>query len=47
MPRRLWDDCLEYEAYVRSHTVHEIFKLDREVPETIMTIKIANIKSVL
>ncbi len=26
MPQRLWDDCLEYKAYVRSHTAHHIFK---------------------
>ncbi len=26
MPRRLWDDCLECEAYVRSHMAHDIFK---------------------
>ncbi len=36
-PTRLWDDCLEYEAYIRSHTVHDIFKLDGEVPEIMMT----------
>jgi hypothetical protein len=27
-PKRLWDDCLEREAYVRSHTVHDIYRLD-------------------
>ncbi len=42
-PRRLWDDCLEYEASIRSHTAHDIFKLDGEVPETIMSSKTANI----
>ncbi len=34
MPRRLWDGCLEYEPYVRSHTVCDVFKLDGEVPKT-------------
>ncbi len=43
MPRRLWDDCMEYEAYVRSHKTHDIFKLDGEVPQTIMSGKTANI----
>ncbi len=43
MPRRLWDDCLEYEAYVRFHTAHNIFKLDWEVPQTIMSSKTAGI----
>ncbi len=28
-PQRLWDNVLEYEAYVRSHTAHDRFKLDR------------------
>ncbi len=37
MPRRLGDDCLEYEACVRSHTAHNKFKLDGEVPQTIIT----------
>ncbi len=39
----LWDDCLEYEAYVRSHKAHDVFKLDGEVPKTIMSGKTANI----
>ncbi len=43
MPRRLWDNGLQYEAYVRSHTAHDIFKLDGEVPETVMSGKTANI----
>ena len=36
-PKRLWDDCLELEAYIRSNTVHDIFILNWEVPETIMS----------
>ena len=36
-PKCLWDDCLELEAYVRSNTAHEIYKLDREVPKTVMS----------
>ncbi len=43
MPRRLWDNCLEYEAYVQSLTAHDIFKLDGEVSKTMMTGKSANI----
>ncbi len=43
MPSRLWDNCLEYDAYVQSHTAHDIFKLDGEVPETIMSCKTADI----
>ena len=29
-PTCLWNDCLELEAYIRSNTVHFIYKLDRE-----------------
>ncbi len=43
MPWRLWDDCFKYKAYVRSHMAHDIFKLDREVPKTIMSGETANI----
>ena len=32
-PKHLWDDCLEFEAYIRSNTAHEIYKLDGEVPK--------------
>lgn len=42
-PKRLWDDCLESEAYVRSLTAHEIYKLDRQVPETIVNGETADI----
>ncbi len=43
MHRRLWDDCLEYKAYVRSQTACDIFKLYGEVPKTMMSGKTANI----
>ena len=29
-PKCLWDDCLEFEAYIRSNTTHDMFKLDGE-----------------
>ena len=35
-PKRLWDNCLEQEAYIRSLTAHEIYQLDGQVPETIV-----------
>ena len=35
-PKKLWDNCLEREAYVHSLTAHEIFRLDGQVPETIV-----------
>ena len=33
----LWDYCLELEAYIRSNTMHKIYKLDGEVPNTVMS----------
>jgi hypothetical protein len=35
-PKRLWDDCLVREAYVRSSTALEIFSLEGKVPYTIL-----------
>jgi hypothetical protein len=32
-PKKLWDDCLELESYIRSNTAHDIFMLNGEVPE--------------
>ena len=31
-PKCLWDDCLELEAYLRFNTVHDIYKVDGEIP---------------
>jgi hypothetical protein len=42
-PKRLWDDCLEREAYVRSMTAHDIYKLNGQVPETIVSGETADI----
>ena len=42
-PKRLWDDCLELESYIRSNIAHGTYKLDGEVPETIMSGKTSNI----
>ena len=35
--KHLWDECLELEADIRSNTAHDFFKLDREVPKTLMS----------
>ena len=32
-PKCLWDKCFELEAYIRSTTAHDIYKLDGEVPK--------------
>ena len=42
-PKRLWDDCLELESYIRLNTAHGISKLDGKVPETIMPVEMSNI----
>ena len=42
-PKHLWDDCLELEAYIRSNTAHEIYKLDGEVPKMVMSGETSNI----
>ena len=36
-PKKLWDDCLVLESYIRSNTAHDIYMLHGEVPETIMS----------
>ena len=36
-PKCLWDYCLELGVYIRSNTTHEIYKLDREAPKTVMS----------
>ena len=41
--RHLWDNYLELEAYIRSTTANEIYKLDRKVPKTVMSDKTSDI----
>jgi hypothetical protein len=36
-PKPLWDHCLELEAHIRSNTCHDIYELNGEVPETIVS----------
>jgi hypothetical protein len=42
-PKCLWDHCLEREAYIRSNTAHDIFSLNGQVPETIVSGETADI----
>ena len=35
-PKKLWDDCLERRAYIRSFTAHDIYSLMGEVPDTLV-----------
>ena len=41
--KHLWDNCLELEDYIWSNTAHNIYKLDGEVPKTIMSSKSSEI----
>ena len=36
-PKSSWNKCLEWEAYIRSNTAHNILKLDGEVPKAVMS----------
>ena len=36
-PKALWDHCIELEALIRSHTALDIFGLEGQVPETLMS----------
>ena len=42
-PKCLWDESLELEAYIRSNAAHEIYKLARKVPETVMSGEMSDI----
>ena len=42
-PKPLWVDCIEFEAYVQSNTAWDIYKLQGETPQTIMSGKTADI----
>jgi hypothetical protein len=44
-PKRIWDDCLIREAYVRSNTVLDIFGLEVQVPESIVKGKTVDIST--
>ena len=43
IPKRFWDDCLELESHIRYNTAHGIYKIDKEIPETIMSGNTSNI----
>jgi preprotein translocase subunit Sss1 len=42
-PRRLWDHCIELACLVRSHMALDLYKLQGQVPETIMMGQTADI----
>ena len=45
-PKKLWDHCLELEAYIRSHTAHDMYPLNGQVPETLMKGNTADISNI-
>ena len=45
-PRKLWDYCTQLASVVRSHTAHDMFQLQGEVPETILRGTTADISHV-
>ena len=42
-PHKLWDHCLELEGYIRSHTALDLYELQEQVPETILSGQTADI----
>ena len=45
-PKRLWDHCIELEAMIRLHTALEIYALQGQVPETLMTGQTVDISNI-
>ena len=39
----LWDNCLDLEAYIRSSAAHDIYKVNGEVPKTVISGETSNI----
>ena len=44
-PAKLWDHCIELEALILSHTALDIYELQGQVPETLLSGKTADISS--
>jgi hypothetical protein len=42
-PKRIWDDCIELESFIKSHTAIDIWQLEGQVPQTRMTGQTADI----
>ena len=36
-PKCLWNECIELEAYIRSNTVHDIYKLKKVVTKIVIS----------
>ena len=44
-PKPLWDHCIDLEALIRSHTDRELYGLEGQVPETVMSVQTGDISS--
>ena len=44
-PKALWDHCIEIEALIRSHTALDIYGLEGQFPEMVMSDQTGDIRS--
>ena len=44
-PKALWDHCIDLVALIRSHTALDIYGLEGQVPETVMSVQTGDISS--
>lgn len=44
-PKRFWDDCMELEALIKSNTVHDIYELQGQTPEAMISGQTPDISS--
>jgi hypothetical protein len=45
-PKRLWDDCIIREDYVRSHTSLDMYGLEGQVPESKIKVETVDISTI-
>ena len=45
-PKRLWDHCIEHEALIRLNTAIDIYGLEVQVPEMVMTGQTSDISNI-
>ena len=44
-PKRLWDNCIETEVFIFLNNALDIYGLEGQLPETVMTVKTADISN--
>ena len=45
-PKQLWDHCIELKALIRSNTALDIYGIESQVPETVMTGQTDDIRNI-